>query len=111
MATKCRVAVFSRHKNDHFEEWAFEWGCEPAIILDYEYDGDLVDGGVLGGLSDFNESFTEWLKSNKSSILRSLDEVVDFDVPRLYVKDDRVVGLCMCTPDNVYVELDVTWVK
>lgn len=117
METRCKIDFFVHDvdESSSSDDSAAVMGDTrnaPELSLEFIYKGDLDSlRDAPWYLWEFSKAFTEWFENHRSNIVDGLSAIVDIDKPAIYVTEDKLIGVCECSPSDVYVELDITWDK
>ena len=117
METICKIEFFVREvddgsSSDDSSEWMDESADVPELSLEFIYHGELdLLRETSWCLWDFTKNFSRWFESKKHDILQGISSVVAIERPAFYVTNNRLIGVCLCSPEDVYVELKLTWNK
>ena len=85
---------------------------DPELTLTFAFNGDMDRIREMPfGFFEFSLAFEKWFKQHKASIVEGIACISDIDRPSFYAYEDGIVGISTCTPNDVYVQMVVSWDK
>lgn len=85
-------------------------GDDPVVTLHFVFNGDMdwVRNRPMG-FFEFSIAFDKWFEENKKTVINGIGSIIDIETPSFYAHDDGLVGVSRCVPEDVYVEILVSW--